>query len=880
MFTYFRLIFEKVNPLDTVDTSIQIAQFKIWGVPLQDLDGSLVLQGGYLTPVSHPANNSYVYHQGSTIKELTQDSTQPVENPNLGAAVLADGAPVTGPYQLDGYRVEASSIRSLSFIPTRAFNKDYGDKDDIWLSDEPLPVWLGITYPESTVCTHYSIRSRNLPDFIRYPKAWTLQGLSLDIGHWIILDERTETSWGANVLKEYTVSKSFPCSSYRLYITDVDIPSASPITLVAIAQWRLFTTPARQDHDTIYMLPGSVEENPNLGSATIASGGTTDGPYELDGFQVRSSSHYISVTGADTMFFPHYAFNKTIGSGPSDSWSSKAGVSYPHWIQIRYPHTTTLTSYSVTSRTQSIEYVRPPNDWTVQGSHDGMEWTVIDEQMGQGAALQPGGVTIQYSVSSSTAYQYYRMHITDSIDEPTFPDMVNVGEWRLFTTPNQGLGKLLAKNTLQTQSKPGTVRVPNQMPVQAVSYQDLVSLISVSRRDLVVNSGKTSITDQSSGQEWNYGGSAALVLEDGVPCVDLSAGALTLNGTGATLGQEYTLVYYWKPLVGATTWRTLHQNESLEWLVLISRFGDFVELGTYTARGAAEGFRGTGYNINPGVWQTLIVTNTGDTVTSNIGTGTFYVNDNQVGTTDRVGCGTTLTYLGRYSTGTQPPGHVAVAGVFNRILNRKEITKVHRLLERWGQGQYTQQIPKSIGNINHYSLPSGLLRDDVTDGGRWYAVKYMYDTLTGPIQSENHNTSTNYYIEFDRIKKLVAYASDMLFREDSSQTLAKFASPSAFQTVQQNILNNRSWFYNTHGNNGSTSTLADGWLVGIDGNFVPDAQQNGCNNYSTNGIDIVFNSCGNANGSHTHLAGELGKRRLRGGVYTTAKVHSIWFRIP
>jgi hypothetical protein len=210
---------------------------------------------------------------------------------------------------------------------------------------------------------------------------------------------------------------------------------------------------------------------------------------------------------------------------------------------------------------------------------------------------------------------------------------------------------------------------------------------------LLLNQGGSSITDQASGQEWNFGGSVGLVLEDGVPCLDLTAGGLTLNGTGATLGQEYTLVYYWKPKAVTNTWRTLHRNTD-DHLVIVNNSA--TDLGMYSNRNG--NFRDTGYNITPGIWQTLIVTSVGDSPTSSTGVGTFYVNDQNVGTVDRVGCGTSLSYIP--GSHMQPPGHVAVASVFNRILNRKEITKVHRLLERWGHGQYTQQIPRSLGQAS------------------------------------------------------------------------------------------------------------------------------------------------------------------------------------
>lgn len=277
----------------------------------------------------------------------------------------------------------------------------------------------------------------------------------------------------------------------------------------------------------------------------------------------------------------------------------------------------------------------------------------------------------------------------------------------------------------------GQIRVPKQMPVQAVSYQDMVSLISVSRRDLVVNSGKTSITDQASGQEWDYGGSAGLVLEDGIPCLDLTAGALTLNGTGATMGQEYTLIYYWKPIVGPNIWRTLHRSDNVDHLVIVNTGA--TDLGMFSNRNG--NFRDTGYNITPGVWQTLIVTSIGDSPTSSTGTGTFFVNDENVGTVDRVGSGTqikTISYV--ESDGDfQSPGYIAAAGIFNRILSRKEITKVHHLLEKWGKGQYVQNIPRSVGRSFLYTTAKSLYDAGIRENGVYQVRPPGYSGAPFPV---------------------------------------------------------------------------------------------------------------------------------------------------
>jgi len=178
-------------------------------------------------------------------------------------------------------------------------------------------------------------------------------------------------------------------------------------------------------------------------------------------------------------------------------------------------------------------------------------------------------------------------------------------------------------------------------------------------------------------------------------------------------------------------------------------------------------------------------------------------------------------------------------------------------------------------------ITQGLLVDTTTDGGNWYAVKYMYNTTTAMASSQNHTTS-NYYINISRIQSLMAYASDILFREDSSSTLAKCASTSAFNTVKSNVLNSRAWFYNTHG----ASTLS-GWLVGVNGGNIPDAQLDYCNNYSNTTLQNadtsetslayrIFDSCGNGNGSHTLLNN---RQRLRADSYDTNKVHSVWLKI-
>jgi hypothetical protein len=68
---------------------------------------------------------------------------------------------------------------------------------------------------------------------------------------------------------------------------------------------------------------------------------------------------------------------------------------------------------------------------------------------------------------------------------------------------------------------------------------------------------------------------------------------------------------------------------------------------------------------------------TGTSATSNTGTTTHYVNGVNVGTSDRVGCGTDLY---RYGWPGQGPGKISIAGMINRDLTLNEITLLHERL--------------------------------------------------------------------------------------------------------------------------------------------------------------------------------------------------------
>jgi hypothetical protein len=199
------------------------------------------------------------------------------------------------------------------------------------------------------------------------------------------------------------------------------------------------------------------------------------------------------------------------------------------------------------------------------------------------------------------------------------------------------------------------------------STNNLFDIIDAS--NLKHTSGSGNIISGVRGVSWARS-SVTDVVEDGVECFNMDAGYLETTATGL-YSQQYTVFYLWKPRTSDTGWRTLHRNNTDH--VGIVQNGT-KNLGMYSNRNGA--FRASGYDISI-EWQTLIFTGVGDAPDSSVGTTTFYVNGQNVGTSDRVACGTDLYRIGWPGQG---PGKIAVAGSYDKLLSQAEIMFLHNVL--------------------------------------------------------------------------------------------------------------------------------------------------------------------------------------------------------
>jgi chitodextrinase len=81
------------------------------------------------------------------------------------------------------------------------------------------------------------------------------------------------------------------------------------------------------------------------------------------------------------------------------------------WIQFEYSIAQTHNTYSITSGNDVPE--RDPKDWTMSGSNDGVNWTLLDTKTGE-PSWAARNSTLDFSFSNSTEYLFYKLNITDN----------------------------------------------------------------------------------------------------------------------------------------------------------------------------------------------------------------------------------------------------------------------------------------------------------------------------------------------------------------------------------------------------------------------------------------------------------------------------------
>ena len=258
-------------------------------------------------------------------------------------------------------------------------------------------------------------------------------------------------------------------------------------------------------------------------------------------------SHQPYIVVASTAYFPaYYAFD-----GTTNYWlGTNAGTD---WLQIDIGtgQSALLSSYSV--QVDSVpEPARAPKNWTIQGSPDGVTFTVLDTQTNQTA--WGSGETRTFTVSGvTTYYRFFRLNITANNGDATYTQTQELH----FLGTTQSTADFAPHNMTASNA-------PSPFVASASSAYTPDSDYAQKAFDGVVAAGGT-------GHNWLGTGSGTDWLE-----IDIGAGTSNKLGSYDIVSQDETSRapkgWTMQGSNDGTTWSTLDtQTNQTAWAVFESR---------------------------------------------------------------------------------------------------------------------------------------------------------------------------------------------------------------------------------------------------------------------------------------------------------------------
>jgi len=119
--------------------------------------------------------------------------------------------------------------------------------------------------------------------------------------------------------------------------------------------------------------------------------------------------------------------SKKLVDGNYNSKFLTDGFPQAFWVQLTFPSSQILGSYTITSGNDAPE--RDMKDWTLEGSNDGAAWTVLDTRTNE--TFSDRNFTKRYEFANTTAYKQYRINVIANNGS----NLIQISEWRVITYP-------------------------------------------------------------------------------------------------------------------------------------------------------------------------------------------------------------------------------------------------------------------------------------------------------------------------------------------------------------------------------------------------------------------------------------------------------------
>ena len=240
-----------------------------------------------------------------------------------------------------------------------------------WLADS-ASAWAQYEFQDGQAfaINSYTMTSANDASD-RDPKTWELLGSNDDGANWTVVDEQQNVVWSARY-----ETKTFKCTNttpYKIYRLNV-LENYGAATLMQIAELNL-----------------------------------RDNGISRTSYCDITWSSYNSWNQCGIRAFDNHQTQES-----HTKWLTSK-VNPTGWLQYEFldVRAYAINGYTVTSANDYPD--RDPKNWTLEGSHDGITWDILDTQVDQAWKDASGDnryTLKEYNFNNNIAYKYYKLDIT------------------------------------------------------------------------------------------------------------------------------------------------------------------------------------------------------------------------------------------------------------------------------------------------------------------------------------------------------------------------------------------------------------------------------------------------------------------------------------
>jgi hyaluronate lyase len=226
---------------------------------------------------------------------------------------------------------------------------------------------------------------------------------------------REDGTSGADATKWAKWVPTIPVSgNYDIYMrwpSDTNRPDAAPLEITYNGGIDTSKTVNQQVSGGEWMIIGNYPLTAGISNevkllATDAGYTNADAVKFVPTFanNIERTSGGIATASDDNA--PNETVDKAFDDSSNTKWLAKATTG---WLQYQFASSNAYAVKKYTLTSANDYSTRDPKNWTLYGSHDGINWTPLDVQSNQTFATRK--LKQEYTITNNTAYEYYKLDI-------------------------------------------------------------------------------------------------------------------------------------------------------------------------------------------------------------------------------------------------------------------------------------------------------------------------------------------------------------------------------------------------------------------------------------------------------------------------------------